>query len=258
MSKKKVAAPKAGKAKPLVEGAPKGALPRTKKPTPEWVKRKADRAEAMAAGRDPDALDEPKTEAGTKTAKVKGKKARKAGPSPDEIAEDYLRAREEAYKPKLGRPSKYKPEYAAVARALCKRGATDFELAMEFDVDVTTIWRWKTTIDDFCEALKVHKDYYDDQAERALAMRAVGYTQHVEKVFCAQGRITRAKVIEHIPPDVGAIKLWLTNRRPDKWRDKVATELTGKDGGAIEFVDSPRDRILTRIEEMAKKRQPAG
>jgi hypothetical protein len=36
-----------------------------------------------------------------------------------------------------------------------------------------------------------------------------------------------------VPPDPGAAKLWLTNRRPEEWRDKTSTELTGKDGAAI-------------------------
>lgn len=98
------------------------------------------------------------------------------------------------------------------------------------------------------------KDLPDDRVERSLYQRAIGYTFDAEKVFCSNGRIARAAVVEHVPPDIGAAKLWLTNRRPDKWRDKVATELTGKDGGAIEFIESPRDRILSRIEDIAKRK----
>jgi len=36
-----------------------------------------------------------------------------------------------------------------------------------------------------------------------------------------------------VPPDPGAAKLWLTNRRPEEWREKSYNELTGKDGTAI-------------------------
>ena len=44
-----------------------------------------------------------------------------------------------------------------------------------------------------------------------------------------EGQVIRAQIVEHVPPDVGAIKLWLGNRRPDKWRDKQEAALTGAD-----------------------------
>ena len=37
----------------------------------------------------------------------------------------------------------------------------------------------------------------------------------------------RADVVEHVPPDVSAIKLLLGNRRPDKWKDKQEVQVTG-------------------------------
>jgi hypothetical protein len=42
-----------------------------------------------------------------------------------------------------------------------------------------------------------------------------------------------AEYVEHVPPDPGAAKFWLTNRRGEEWRDKTSTELTGKDGAAL-------------------------
>lgn len=122
-------------------------------------------------------------------------------------------------KTKMGRPSKYKPEFARIAAALCKRGATDFELAEEFEVSTVTIWRWTVQHEDFCNAVVVGKNAYDDRIERALAQRASGYSYHTQKVFNFQGAIVRADVVEHVPADIGAAKLWLTNRRPDRWRD---------------------------------------
>jgi hypothetical protein len=41
------------------------------------------------------------------------------------------------------------------------------------------------------------------------------------------GQVIRAQIVEHVPPDVGAIKLWLGNRRPDKWRDKHEMKVDG-------------------------------
>jgi hypothetical protein len=40
--------------------------------------------------------------------------------------------------------------------------------------------------------------------------------------------------IEHVPADVGAAKLWLTNRKPKEWRETSRMEHTGAGGGPIE------------------------
>jgi len=31
--------------------------------------------------------------------------------------------------------------------------------------------------------------------------------------------------VEHVPPDVSAIRLWLMNRRPEHWRDKQEVKI---------------------------------
>lgn len=157
----------------------------------------------------------------------------------------------------VGRPTKYKPEFAAVARALCKRGATDYELALEFDVTTVTIWRWQGKYQDFCNALRVEKGSFDDRIERTLAQRALGYTYNSEKLFCYEGEVTRADVVEHVPPDVGAAKLWLTNRRPERWRDVTRQEHTGPDGGPIEM-KSAADEINSRIARIAAREGASG
>lgn len=127
-----------------------------------------------------------------------------------------------------GRPTEYQPEFAEQAAKLCALGATDFELGRFFEVDTSTIYRWKNSHPEFCEAVRSGKDEADERVERAFYHRAVGYTYESEKVFQHQGEIIRAPLLEHVPPDVGAAFNWLKNRRPDKWRDKH--ELTGADG----------------------------
>lgn len=134
---------------------------------------------------------------------------------------------------KRGRPTVYKAEYAKQAAKLCELGATDFELAKFFEVDTSTIYRWKNTEAEFCKAVIVGKEKADDRVERALFNRAVGYSFESEKVFQFQGAVVRAPTTEHIPPDAGAAMNWLKNRRADKWRDKVDHEHTGKDGAAL-------------------------
>ncbi|MDH4993036.1 helix-turn-helix domain-containing protein [Aquamicrobium lusatiense] len=127
-----------------------------------------------------------------------------------------------------GRPTAYRPEYAEQAAKLCALGATDYELADFFKVDTRTIYRWKNVHEDFCQALIAGKENADTRVERALYNRAVGYTFESEKVFQFQGQIVRADTTEHVPPDPSAAKLWLTNRKPEDWRDKQEHSHSGQ------------------------------
>jgi hypothetical protein len=116
-----------------------------------------------------------------------------------------------------GRPTDYKPIYATQARKLCKLGATNQDLAEFFEVAVSTIYLWAVTHKEFSESLKIAKGEYDDRVERALAMSAIGYACPETKVHVVDGRIVKTDVIKHYPPHPGAAKIWLANRRPDKW-----------------------------------------
>ena len=129
-----------------------------------------------------------------------------------------------------GRPTVFKSEYSEQAAKLCALGATDFELADFFGVDTRTIYRWKNTIEEFCHAVTCGKDKADERVERALFNRAVGYSFESEKVFQFQGEVVRAPIVEHIPPDPSAAKLWLTNRRPESWREKQEIDHKSSDG----------------------------
>jgi hypothetical protein len=68
--------------------------------------------------------------------------------------------------------------------------------------------------EEFATAVRVGKRVADQRVEEALFERAIGYDYDYD--------LGRGKsVIRHIPPDIGAIKVWLFNRRPDRWKEKV-------------------------------------
>ena len=147
-----------------------------------------------------------------------------------------------------GRPSPYLPDYARIARVMCRNAATDNELAEAFGVSTQTIRNWVARHEDFAEAVKVHKGEFDDRVERSLALRAVGYTYDAVKIFMPAGadKPVYAAYKEHVPPDPGAAKMWLHNRRPTEWREKshiehdvsdgLAALLKAIDGGGAELV----------------------
>lgn len=125
-----------------------------------------------------------------------------------------------------GRPTDYRDEFIGQAQKLCQLGATDIELADFFEVDVSTIYRWKHAHPDFCEAVRAGKDTLDDRVERSFYNRAVGYTYDAVKIFMPAGADAPvyAPYREHVPPDSGAALNWLKNRRPEHWRDKTVVE----------------------------------
>lgn len=118
-----------------------------------------------------------------------------------------------------GRPTKYKPEYVKVAAKLCELGATDWDIAQALSINVATLQRWKHTHPEFCDAIKTGKSPTDDRVEMSLYQRATGYSYESVKVFNHQGEPLIVPIVEHVPPDTGAMIFWLKNRRPESWRN---------------------------------------
>lgn len=141
-----------------------------------------------------------------------------------------------------GRPTEYKAAYAEGATKLARLGATDAEIADFYGVDVRTIYRWKNTHDEFCQALKAGKDESDARVERSLYHRAIGYEQEAVKIFMPAGaeEPVYATYVEKIAPDTTAAIFWLKNRKPAEWRDKIEVAGSGKNG---EFVT----RVITEL-----------
>lgn len=158
--------------------------------------------------------------------------ARKARPlTPDEIAAAADRAEgKRPSKATKGRPSDYQAAYAKQAEKLCSLGATDTEIADFFEVDVRTVYRWKHTHPDFCQALNAGKTSADERVTHSLYQRAVGYEQEAVKIFMPAGadEPVYAPYREKIAGDTTAAIFWLKNRRPDLWRDKHELEHTGR------------------------------
>jgi len=128
----------------------------------------------------------------------------------------------------VGRPTKYKKEYAEQARKLCLLGAIDKGLADFFEVDEATINRWKIEHEFFCESIKKGKIIADAEIANSLYHRAKGYSHPEDKIFNDNGEPLVVPTVKHYPPDTGAAMAWLKNRRPKDWRDKQDIEHSGE------------------------------
>lgn len=128
----------------------------------------------------------------------------------------------------VGRPTKYKEEYAELAYNYCLLGAIDEELASFFDVDVSTVHRWKKEYPDFCDSIKKGKEIADAKVAQALFHRATGYSHEDIDIKMYEGGIIETPYTKYYPPDATSAIFWLKNRQPKKWRDKQVTEHEGE------------------------------
>lgn len=102
-------------------------------------------------------------------------------------------------------------------------GLTNEQIAKNIGINVKTLYDWKNKEGNICNSLKKGREVADYEVENALFKRAVGYTiqvneQKIDKDGCIHDLVKDV----HIPGDTTAQIYWLKNRKPDKWRDKVA------------------------------------
>ena len=148
---------------------------------------------------------------------------------------------------KRGPKTKFKQSICQPAVELYLAGMTDFQVAQELKISERTLYRWFVEYPALRQAVQASKEVADHRVERSLYHRAVGYTRQAVKIFCHMGAPVVVPYDEHVPPDVGAITMWLTNRHGAKWKSKQSHEHGGLDGQPIdlslkvEFVDAIRE-----------------
>ena len=132
---------------------------------------------------------------------------------------------------KRGRKTKYKEEYAKQAYQLCLLGATNDQLATFFEVNTDTIHGWMKTYPEFSDAVKGAKIVADAQVAEGLYRRAIGFQydettyEKIDLIPNADDNIKleafkRKIVTKNVIPDPGAAMNWLSNRQPERWRNR--------------------------------------
>ena len=110
-------------------------------------------------------------------------------------------------------------------------GLTDEQIALNIGIGTTTLYRWKKDYREIRESLKKGKEVVDIQVENALLKRALGYEfVEVTKELAETGLIVTKKVTKQQAPDTTAAIFWLKNRKPNEWRDKRETQISGDIG----------------------------
>lgn len=151
-----------------------------------------------------------------------------------------------------GRPTLYQEDYVEQVYKLCILGATDKEIAEFFNVRESTVNNWKIKHPEFLESLRRGKMMADAEMALSLYKRGMGYSHPETHVSNYKGEITLTEITKHYPPETGAAFLFLKNRHPDKWKDKI--ELKEDINLNVFPPKEELDAIYDRALEEARKR----
>lgn len=140
-----------------------------------------------------------------------------------------------------GRPSSYKPEYAELCFKFALLGASDARMAELLGVAESTFHLWKTQHPEFSESINAGKEEADAKVAASLYHRAIGYSHKEDDIrTVALGNNMGSEIVitpteKHYPPDTQAASLWLRNRQPKLWRDKVDVSHQNPDGSPLDL-----------------------
>lgn len=87
---------------------------------------------------------------------------------------------------------------------------------------------------DIAKFIRDNEELINAEAEMALVAAAVGTTVTEKEISYKGGRRTVSTKRKHIPPNVGALNLYLKNKMPDKYSDKPQTEPEFEDVSDVE------------------------
>ena len=76
------------------------------------------------------------------------------------------------------------------------------------------------------------------------------------KIFLNDGAAVIVPHKEHVPPDVGAAKFFLSNRCADRWADKTRSEHSGPGGGPIAVADISKLELARWIAHQLTQAEP--
>lgn len=113
------------------------------------------------------------------------------------------------------------PEGLALLAAWRREGCPTEEIARRCGVREAVLLGWAQRCPGVEAALRTTGEAADAQVENALLRRALGY-RYTEIVEDENGGVVkRRETQKYEPPNITAIKLWLSCRLPEKWGARV-------------------------------------
>jgi hypothetical protein len=114
---------------------------------------------------------------------------------------------------------------------LAKKGCSNNKISEGLKVTVDTYYRWRREYPEFDEAIADARLGDLDEIEQSMGQIARGYEYQEESVEIVDdgGRKVIKKKIskKQAPPNLGAQKFILSNRRRARWSEKIEAEVSG-------------------------------
>ena len=125
----------------------------------------------------------------------------------------------------VGRPTKYKPEFAEQAYNYCLLGAKNTQLAEFFKVSESTLDKWMHEHEEFSGSVRQGREIADSEVALSMYQAAKGFEHKAIQFMNVKGEVQQHEYTKKYPPDMKAVALWLKNRQPELWRDKREVEV---------------------------------
>lgn len=105
-----------------------------------------------------------------------------------------------------------------------RSGLSMKQIAKNIGITDQCLYLWFKKYPEIKQAVEKGKEVVDYEVENALYKTAMGF-ELVEQQLDNKGN--KRMIKRTVPPNVAAQIFWLKNRRPDRWRDKNESEVSG-------------------------------
>lgn len=134
--------------------------------------------------------------------------------------------------------------------AWASSGLTDADIAFNMGIAYSTFREWVKKYSKLSAVLKLNKDVADDNVERSLYQRAIGwdYVEEVRERVLENGEykmVLTRETKKQVLPDTTAAIFWLKNRRPEAWREKQEIAIDSVQKEAVESLKELTTSLLT-------------
>ncbi|MCE5320080.1 MAG: hypothetical protein LLF93_03145 [Bacteroidales bacterium] len=152
------------------------------------------------------------------------------------------------------------------------------EICAKVNISERCYYEWQKENAEFAEAIKSAKDCFDEmllaEAKKSIVKKVKGYdVEEVKTLYVDSGKVGAAgasvpkikeqtKTTKHIQPDTASIIFVLTNKAPEEWKNRINSEITGKEGKDlipqqidISVLSEEERKVLLKVGENALNAQ---